>query len=374
MGLTLGLDALCVIPLARLRQQERAIRFASVNFAGIATNIGLNLFFVWYCFTVYENGGNAITEAVFNPSIGVGYVFIANMVQALVKFVLIGGTYKHLTFQVNGTIIKQLVRYSSPLVLAGFAGIINETLDRRLIRNILEPSLGEKAALAQVGIYGAVYKLAVLITLFTQAFRYAAEPFFFSQYKNQDNKQVYATVTEWYTVVVSLLFLVVMLYLDVFKLLIRNSAYWEGLTIVPILLVANIFLGLIYNFSVWYKLTNKTHFGAIIAVVGAVITIGVNVWLIPIYGYKGAAIATLSSYAGMAVLSVTLGQRYFKVPYGFGRLALILGGAMLVWYISSLAQWDQEWQKLLANTGWLVAYVAGIVLLEFKSIKQLIGK
>lgn len=373
MGVTLAFDALSVIPLAQLRQQERATRFALVNFVSIGTNIGLNLFFVWYCMVVYRNGGNAITQAVFNPAIGVGYVFIANMCQAIMKFLWVSGAYRQFTFRISGGLLRELISYSSPLVLAGFAGIINETLDRRLIRVILEPQMGEELALAQVGIYGAVYKLSILITLFTQAFRYAAEPFFFAQYKNQDSRVVYATVMKWYTIVVATLFLVVMLYLDVFKLLIRNAAYWEGLVIVPILLVANIFLGWIYNFSVWYKLTNQTQYGAIIAVFGAVITIGVNVWLIPILGYTGAAIATISSYGSMAFLSYALGQRYFKIPYQMGRLLGYLLGAVGVWALSTAIP-ASGWAHYGVNAFLLVMYLVTVVFMERKSILQLLGR
>ena len=222
MGITLVFDALSVIPLAQLRKEEKAIRFAAVNFISIFTNIGLNVFFIGYCMAMYTHGGNWITDTFFSPEIGVGYVFIANMVQALVKFILVSPAYRYFTFSIDKVILKQLVWYASPLVIAGFAGIINETLDRRLIRVLLEPTLGTEGALAQVGIYGAVYKLAILITLFTQAFRYAAEPFFFAQQNSDQPRQVYADVMKWYTIIVSGMFLVVMLYLDIIKQLIRK--------------------------------------------------------------------------------------------------------------------------------------------------------
>ena len=285
MGITLVFDALSVIPLAQLRKEEKAIKFAAVNFISIFTNIGLNVFFIGYCMAMYTHGGNWITDTFFSPEIGVGYVFIANMVQALVKFILVSPAYRYFTFSIDKVILKQLVWYASPLVIAGFAGIINETLDRRLIRVLLEPTLGTEGALAQVGIYGAVYKLAILITLFTQAFRYAAEPFFFAQQNSDQPRQVYADVMKWYTIIVSGMFLVVMLYLDIIKQLIRKEEYWVGLSIVPILLMANIFLGWIYNLSIWYKLTNKTSYGAYLAIAGAIVTISLNLILIPKMGH-----------------------------------------------------------------------------------------
>lgn len=371
MGFTLGFDALSVIPLAQLRNEGRAVKFAVVNFTSIGINILLNLFFVWYCMTVYQGGGNAITDFAFDPSIGVGYIFIANMVQAFVKFLLISSMYKRFSFAINGSLLKELIGYSMPLVIAGFAGIINETLDRRLIRVLLEPTLGTQGALAQVGIYGAVYKLAVLITLFTQAFRYAAEPFFFAQDKSGDGKTVYADVMKWYTIVVTSLFLVVMLYLDLFKLLIRSEAYWEGLTIVPILLMANIFLGWIYNFSVWYKLTHKTIYGAILAVLGGVITIALNLYLIPIMGYTGAAWTTFTAYGVMALISYLLGRKFYPIPYSVSRL---IGYPLLVtilWWISIQFQWEAEEIKWLFNTSLLIVFGVFVLVIEKDSIMQI---
>ncbi len=372
MGLTIGFDALSVIPLAQLRKEEKAVKFAMVNFISIAVNIGLNLFFVWYCMAMYKMGGNFITDAFFNPEIGVGYVFIANMIQALVKFILISPAYKYVTFYVNWKLTKELVLYASPLVIAGFAGIINETLDRRLIRIILEPSLGTQGALAQVGIYGAVYKLAVLIALFTQAFRYAAEPFFFAQDRDGNPKTIYADVMKWYTIVVSFIFLFVMLYLDIIKLLIRNTDYWVGLSIVPILLLANIFLGWIYNLSVWYKLTHKTIYGAILAVVGAIITITMNLVLIPKIGYTGAAWTTFTAYGVMAILSYIFGNRFYPIPYDKLKIVGYVVLAVIIWGVSEQLSISNPYFKYAANTGFLIVFTAITVKLEWGFLKRFI--
>lgn len=371
MGLTIGLDALSAIPLARLRHEQKALKFAAVNFISIGTNILLNLFFVWYCMDVYSDGGNFITDAVFRPEIGVGYVFIANMIQALVKFLLLSSAYKYLTFKVNMTLMKELLIYSSPLVIAGFAGIINETLDRTLIRRILEPTLGVEGALAQVGIYGAVYKLAMLVTLFTQAFRYAAEPFFFAQDREGNERQVYADVMKWYTIVVSAMFLFVMLYIDVFALLIRKEAYRVGLGIVPILLFANIFLGWVYNLSVWYKLTHKTMYGAALAIVGAVITVTMNLYLIPIMGYTGAAWTTFTAYAVIAVLSYLFGNKHFPIPYNLPKILGYAIFAALIWYASVQVSFDTDLAKYGFNTILFLFFVLVVGLMELKELSKL---
>ena len=374
MGLALGFDALSVIPLAQLRQQEKAKKFALVNFSSIAVNIVLNLFFILYCMNVHQSGGNVITDAVFNPAIGVGYIFIANLVQSMIKFILVSSTYKEFSLKVNVQLLKQLFFYASPLVLAGFAGVINETLDRRLIRVLLEPTIGREAALTQVGIYGGVYKLAILITLFTQAFRYAAEPFFFSQDKEGGGRKVYADVMKWYTIIVTLLFLGVMLYMDLIKLLLRRESYWEGLTIVPVLLFANIFLGWIYNLSVWYKMTHKTIYGAILAVVGAVITVSMNLYLIPIMGYAGAAWTTFVSYGAMAIISYFLGQRFFKVPYPVLKIIGYSLLSVLFWYGSTLLAWNSQWVLFAVNTLILCSFTGIIVFLERTELKRLIKR
>ena len=373
MGLTIAFDALSVIPLAQLRKEEKALRFAAVNFISIGTNIILNVIFIWYCMDVFADGGNVITDAIFNPEIGVGYIFIANMVQAFIKFILISTTYRNLTFRVNLNLLRELLIYSSPLVIAGFAGIINETLDRTLIRRILEPTIGLDAALAQVGIYGAVYKLAILITLFTQAFRYAAEPFFFSQDYEGNSRQVYADVMKWYTIIVSTLFLVVMLYIDVFKQLIRNEDYWVGLSIVPILLFANIFLGWIYNLSIWYKLTHKTIYGAGLAVIGAIVTVSMNLYLIPIMGYTGAAWTTFTAYAVMAILSYLLGNKFFPVPYQIFKIVGYAGFSALIWYGSIQFNFSTEWAKYGLNSILFLFFLSAIGVLEWKEIRKLKG-
>jgi O-antigen/teichoic acid export membrane protein len=270
-------------------------------------------------------------------------------------------------------ILKQLVWYASPLVIAGFAGIINETLDRRLIRVLLEPTLGTEGALAQVGIYGAVYKLAILITLFTQAFRYAAEPFFFAQQNSDQPRQVYADVMKWYTIIVSGMFLVVMLYLDIIKQLIRKEEYWVGLSIVPILLMANIFLGWIYNLSIWYKLTNKTSYGAYLAIAGAIVTISLNLILIPKMGYEGAAWTTFSAYGTIVLLSYILGQKFYPIPYSIAR---ILGYSFLavgLWKVSTFFNLENT-EMYLFHTLFLFFFIAIVAYFERTEWKKFLSK
>ncbi len=337
-AMIIGLDALSSIPLARLRQEDRAKTFAAINIGNVVVNIALNVFFLGYCLPLVSGGGgNWITDALYDPGTGVGYVFIANLVASGVKFLLLTPTMLRGMVRPDLSLLRPMLVYALPLLIAGLAGMVNETIDRILLKRMLVPEMGEYAAMEQLGIYGACYKLSILITLMIQAFRYAAEPFFFSQEKEAGSRELYSKVMTWFVWVLAGTFLGVMLYIDVFRFLVPNRAYWEGLRAVPILLLANIFLGIYYNQSVWYKLSGRTGFGAALAIFGALITLAVNIAFIPTYGYMASAWATLACYAAMMAVSYVLGQRYYPVPYRIGRITLFIGVALVLWGVSLAA-------------------------------------
>lgn len=337
MGFALIFDATAAIPLARLRLLNKPVRFAVIQLLSISVNISLNVLFIGFIIPGGEAGSTGyLTQLLYNPEIGVGYIFIANMVASGVKLLFTLPVYSKATLLLDKKLLKELFIYSTPLMVAGFAGMINEILDRRLIRIILQPVLGEEGALAQVGIYGAVYKLSIIITLFIQAFRYAAEPLFFSQSLKSNAKESYILITKWFMIVVAFVFLLIMLYIDFFKHFIAQSSYHEGLHIVPVLLTANIFLGLSYNLSIWYKLTGKTHYGAYLAVFGAAVTIALNFLLVPSMGYTGSAYATLAAYGGICIASYLLGQKYYPVSYNLKSMLAYLLGAWLVYLVSTV--------------------------------------
>jgi O-antigen/teichoic acid export membrane protein len=222
--------------------------------------------------------------------------------------------------------------YSSPLLIAGLAGMVNETLDRIMIKYLVPDT---KDAMRQLGIYGACYKLSILMTLFIQAFRYAAEPFFFSHFKGEDSKQLYARVMKYFVMACAFIFLFIMMYIDIFKYFIGKN-YWEGLTVVPILLVANMCLGIFFNLSMWYKLSNQTQYGAMFAIFGAAMTIFFNILLVPEMGYKGAAWATLICYSAMMLASYFIGQKKFYIPYQTKRMLVIMLLSIVLFFISDL--------------------------------------
>ncbi|TXC85294.1 lipopolysaccharide biosynthesis protein [Luteibaculum oceani] len=330
IALIIAFDVLSAIPLVKLRHKEKPLVFVAINTVGILTNIGLNLFFFLYWFPEYQNGNSDMFLGEwFNPGIGVGYVFIANILSSGIKWLLLSlrGLPNPLDWDKNLWI--NAFKYSWPLVIAGFAGLINEVADRAMLKSILAPQIGMKAALYQLGIYGACYKLSLLINICVQAFRYAAEPLFFKQIKDRSDDSM-VKILNYLVGFVLLVFIVVSIYIDYFKWFIRTEEYWAGLHIVPILLLANCFLALHIQISMWYKLSDKTKLGAGIALVAAVITLLGNIALVPIFGYLGAAITTLIVYAFLPIASFTISKKHYFVPYQIKKIGVNFTLAIII--------------------------------------------
>lgn len=357
LGIIVCIDAVSALPMAKLRAQHQAVKFSIIHFTAIAVNIGLNLIFML---------------VIFNPEYpeeGVLFILIANLLSSLVKPL---GTYKDfigLKWSFNKELAVEMLKYSFPLVIAGFAGIINETLDRAMLKHLLysRGGLSLHQAEAKLGIYSACYKLAMIVSIFLQAYRYAAEPFFFAQSKNDDKNRIYVRIMNYFVAAVCLVFLVVALNIDIFKYFIRNEAYWVGLGVVPILLIANIFLGVYYNQSIWYKLSGQTRFGAYIAMGGAAITILVNLIFIPIYGYWASAWATLIVYGLQMVASYLLGQRYYPIKYNLRKFGLYLGlaiGIYLSAYFIAMDPGEMTVSKFLFHNAMIIFYVLIVWFIE----------
>jgi O-antigen/teichoic acid export membrane protein len=327
----LACDAVANIPFAKLRQDNKAKRFVILKLVWILVNIALNFFFLIVCPKMMNGPSHDFISNIYDPSIGVGYVFISNLAASVITLLLLSPEIFSVKFQFDKTLWKSMIVYSLPLMVAGFAGMINETFDRILI-----PRLADKStALVQNGIYGACYKLSILMTLFTQTFRYAAEPFFFSHASNANAKETYAKVMHYFVLTCSFIFLCIMMYLDVVKHLI-GAEYRVGIKIVPILLMANLCIGVYYNLSIWYRLTGQTRWGAWIAISGAALTLLFNFWLIPIMGYMGAAWTTLICYASMMVISYAGGQKYYHIHYNLKSFFLYISSALLLYFFSNL--------------------------------------
>jgi O-antigen/teichoic acid export membrane protein len=362
LGAIVAIDAITALPLAKLRAENKALKFASIQFASIGVNIGLNLFFMLYLFDPSR------------PEEGVLFILFANLIASLVKPLLLYRDFLSIKFSFDLQLAKEMLVYSIPLVIAGFAGIINETLDRILLKHITYDGLNPASlnfAEEQVGIYSACYKLAMLVTILLQAYRYAAEPFFFAQMKSEDKNKVYAKVMNYFVATVCLVFLVVSLNIDIFKHFIRNEAYWSGLGVVPILLLANVFLGIYYNQSIWYKLSGQTRFGAYIAIVGATLTILINVVFIPEYGFYACAWATLVVYAFQMIASYYLGQRYYPIQYNLRKFFLYFGGALILYFAAKVMQVDGIYTRLIFHNLLIIIYLAIFFAVEKITLKRI---
>jgi O-antigen/teichoic acid export membrane protein len=359
LGAIVCIDAITALPLAKLRAEEKAIQFAGIQFTSIGVNIILNLIFMLVLFDKTR------------PEEGVLFILAANLCASVVKPLLLYNQFRRIKLVFDWTLAKTMLIYAAPLVIAGFAGIINETLDRILLKQIIydpqNPSSFHEAV-AQVGIYSACYKLAMLVTILLQAYRYAAEPFFFSQMKNEDRNKIYVNVMNLFIAVVCLVFLVVSLNIELFKHFIQNESYWAGLSVVPILLMANVFLGIYYNQSVWYKLSGKTQFGAYIAIGGALTTILINVIFIPTYGYLASAWATLIVYFLQMMASYFLGQRFYPIPYNQKKFALYIGVSLVLFFVGNLVQTSSTIFNLLFNNILIATFILLVYFLERKAL------
>jgi O-antigen/teichoic acid export membrane protein len=360
VGIILFTDALCAIPFAALRQENRALRFAGLKFGNIIINIGLNLFFIGYCKTLYEKvlAGEETAgffSGLYNPDIGIGYVFISNGIANLVTLFFLMPKIYASGFRFNPSLFRRMLKYSAPLIVVGLAGMVNETLDRILIKYL---SPGDRG-LSELGIYGACYKIPVLMTIFIQAFRYAAEPFFFSYTGKKEGPEIFSMVMTFFVIAASVVFLGTLLNLSWIQYFI-GSSYREGLHIVPVLLLANWFLGIYYNISIWYKISGKTGYGALITIAGAVLTLIINLSLIPVFGYVAAAWATLVCYAGMMMLVWHLGNKHFPVNYDSKRIWGYLVISVVLYLISLLLPEGPGKTELIFKNLLLLLFLAGV--------------
>jgi len=329
----IALDLLSIVPFALLRQQNKAFKFAFFKTINICINIFFNIFFLLICPELLNNTSlSNIIETFYNPGISVGYVFISNLIASGVTIIILLPEIKNNINKFDKRLLKKMLLYAWPILIAGIAFIINETADKILIKYLLPKGV----AMRELGIYSACYKLSIFMTLFVQAYRFAAEPFFFNQLDKPDSKSIYAIMLDFFVLFALMIFLFVVLYIDVIKLIIPNQLYHEGIIIIPIVLMANIFLGIYYNLSVWYKVTNLTQYAAIISLCGATSTIILNLVFIPLYGYIAAAWTTLVCYVIMTILSFYLGQKHFKINYNLKSLFKYFSLAISLFLVSNI--------------------------------------
>ena len=371
----IAIDTLSAIPFARLRQEERPRKYAFTKVAGIFVNIILTLFFIYYSPRYVAAHPDTAYARWYSQYNNTGFLLIANLAQNVVTFLLLWKEWKVFRFGFDNKLWRKIMIYTSPMIIVGLGGMVNETIDRIMLRKLLPVS--EELAKGAVGVYSANYKLAIFITLFIQAFKMSAEPFFFSQSNDKNAPKTYARVMKWFVITLCLAFLFTSLYLDIWKYFVGRS-YRNGLGVVPILLAANLALGIYYNLSVWYKITDKMYLGMLITLIGAVITLVLNFAFIPAYGMYACAWATLAAYGSMMVISYFMGQHYFPVPYAIKKLISYIVVMLLLFFAERAVMYFTGIViiRLLAATVFMFLFLKLVFAAEKKELRGMpvIGK
>lgn len=360
--LILGFDALTSIPFAYLREQNKAIRFATLKLINIFIFLGLNLFFILYCPFVIEQGNHhilfSLVQSIFSGADLVQYIIISNLAASAVTFILLLPIYKNIKLGFDNHIWKRMMPYALPILVVNIAGLIPISMDKILLPVLYNGSTEE--GMQQLGIYGANAKIAVIMLLVIQTFRYAADPFFFSEARNKNAKQTYARVMHWFVIFASFIFLSAMMFIDIIKYFVGGD-YREGVFVVPILLMANLMLGIFYNLSFWYKLSNKTIYGAWFSVIGAIIAIALNYVLVPKFGMYGSAWSVFFAYLIPVILSFYYGRRHYPIPYQLSSIVFYPIFVASLFVISSFFQFG-----IFLNIGLLTLFVGFVFLIETK--------
>ena len=365
--LILALDALAVLPFVWYRANEKPMRYALIKIFNVIINLGFNLFFFLWLPKLAATQPGSFWESILLDENKVAYVFISNLIASGVTLLILLPLYIRIGFKFSMNIWKGMMRYALPVLVAGIAFSINEAFDKILLKYMLPADIAE----AEVGVYAACYKLGVFMTLFATAFRLGVEPFFFNHAKEKNAPQTYAAITRFYAIFGSTILLTVIVFIDVIKrILIPEPAYWEAMVIVPVILLANLCLGIYHSLSVWYKISDRTQYGAMISVIGAGITLLLNILLIPLISYKGSALATLAAYGSMMVISYLLGKKKFPIPYDvksiMGYMGLATGLAVLAFYVFD--------GNLLIGTALLLVFLTIVLLGEKRTLLKLVRK
>ncbi len=370
LAIILAIDALTAIPFAQLRLKNRPLKFAFIKLINIAANISFNLFFLLVC-PKFADNPNSIIHLIYSPNIGVGYVFISNLLASLITLLLLLPEIFKISFKFDKELLKKMLVYSFPILIVGLAGIINQNIDKILIPFLIPENLHP---MKQLGIYGAGVKIAVLMNMFIQAFRYAFEPFFFSHSEGKDDKNMHANIMKYFVIFGLFIFLGMVFYIDILRLLNWKPEYYEGFSIVPAILLANLFFGIYFALSMWYKLTDMTRFGAYIAVGGAIVTVTLNFILIPVFGYKGSAFAVLVCFFGMMLVSYFLGQKYYPIPYNLKRIGAYFLVAAILFTFSFYTKNLTPSIKYSVNTFFILIFLSVVFLLEKREVTELLKR
>ncbi|HEX8377898.1 MAG TPA: oligosaccharide flippase family protein [Pedobacter sp.] len=363
----LVIDAISIIPFARVRSEGKPLRYGMIKLVNVLTFVGLNLVFILLIPEIIEDGGRfASYFSGWYKTEWIGYVFIANLVASAVTLLLLIPELLKLKLKTDWGLIRDMSTYSFPVLIANISFIINENLDKVFLKALLPSGDGE----LQVGIYGACAKIAIFLSIFIQAFRLGAEPFFFSHQKSKNSGNTYATIMDYFIIAISIIFLALVANIEILKTFIKSDEpvqrelYWSGLKVVPVLLFGYVSLGIYMNLSIWYKLSDQTRYGLYISGVGAFITIVLNLLLIPQYGYIASAWISLAAYTSMMVLSYILGQKNYPIPYNLKKnLSYIIVSILLVYLSFNVFN-----RNLIIGNGLLLAFLIAIFFIERKAL------
>lgn len=369
MALAVAIDAYSCIPFAYLRYKKRPVRFAMLKLVNIGLNIVLNIFFLLVCPWLMRVAPGWV-EWFYVADFGIGYIFLSNLIASAVTLVMLLPDIVRIPLMFNGRLLREMLAYSFPLLVLGIAGIMNQTLDK-----ILYPVLATSDAMAGLGIYGANYKIAIVMVMFIQAFRFAYEPFIFSQSRERgDNKlQAYRDAMKYFVIFALFIFLGVMYYLDILRYFVRPD-YWAGLKVVPVIMAAEFFFGVFFNLSLWYKLTDKTVWGTWFSLLGLAVTVGLNVLLVPRYGYMGCAWAAFCCYGVMMLASYFVGNAKYPIGYNVGRLMFYVGLAAVLYPLGCCIELGAHWADFIYRGALLALYVFVVMRREHLSPAMIIPR
>ena len=363
----LTLDALVIIPFAWLRANEKPMKYAIIKIVNVVINFGLNIFFLLFLPGIAESNPDGVMAMIYKPDFEITYIFISNLIASGITLIFMLSLYLDSKYSFDKELWKRMMKYGWPVLVAGIAFSINEVFDRIMLEHILPENIAE----SEVGKYSACYRLGLFMTLFATAFRMGIEPFFFSHSGTENPQKTYAQITNYFVIIGSVILLAVIVFADVLKeLFVRDEAYWEAMNIVPLVILASFFLGIYHNLSVWYKVTDKTRYGAFISVIGAIITIGINYIFISSISYMASAIATLLAYGTMMVLSYYLGKSHYPVPYNFRKILFYLGISIL---FSAISFYGFE-RSLYAGIPLLLIFLALVYKLENDKLRRIFLK
>ncbi len=365
--LILGIDALSTIPFAILRAEERPLRYGLIKTVNVICNIGFNLFFFLGCpWMIKEGIAVTFIQSIYNPDWLVGYAFLANVFASAISLIMLSPQIFKIQFKFDFDLWKKMMLFAWPIAIGGLAYVTNELSDRLFLTYLLPKGIAD----FQLGVYSAVYKLAIVLNIIIQGYRFGAEPFFFKMASQKDAKEQYAWMMKVLVIVLCFVFLGVTQYLELLKWpFLRKEEYFVGIKVVPILLVAILCSGIYYNLSVWYKVTDKTKFGAYFSGLGALVTIAINWYYVPIYGYVASAWATLACYFVMLMVSYLFSRKFYRIPYDYKRILTYIFGALGLYLFSSYIK-DQYF---LVNTGMMLIYIGLVYFLEKDTFHQLIS-